>query len=55
MMTYLFRITITVNGAEQEQYTRRMTQAQAWREMQTESAELAELYTDWRVKVEQVN
>lgn len=55
MMTYQFRITIIVNGAMQEQYTRRMTQAQVWREMQSESAGLAEMYADYRVKVEQVD
>lgn len=55
MMIYLFRITVIINGAEQEQYTRRMTQAQVWREMQSESAELSRMYADYRVRVEQVD
>ena len=55
MTTYLFRFTIIVNGTAQEQYTERMTQAHAWRMMQSESAELAQMYSDYRVRVEQVD
>jgi len=55
MTTYQFRITIIINGATQEQYTERMTQASAWRMMQSESAELAQMYSDYRIRVEQVD
>ena len=55
MMTYLFQITITVNGVTQEQYTERMSQAQVWRVSADESAELALMYSDYRVRVEQVD
>lgn len=55
MTTHLFRITIIIGGIAQEQYTERMTQASAWRMTQNESAELAQMYADWRVKVEQVD
>ena len=55
MNTYVFRFTIIVNGIAQEQYTERMTQARAWRMMQSESAELAQMYSDWRMRVEQVD
>ena len=55
MMTYLFRVTIAVNGIVQEQYTERMSQAKAWRLSADESAELALMYSDYRVRVEQVD
>ena len=54
-MTYQFRITIIIGGAEQEQYTERMTQDRAWHMMRDEGAELAQMYADWRIRVEQVD
>lgn len=49
---YQFQITVLVAGSIVEQYTRRLTQCEAWRWGNEESDRLAQMYADWRLRVE---
>lgn len=50
---YQFRLTVIIDGSICEQYTRWMTQAEAWVWAREKGAEMREMYADYRVKVEQ--
>ena len=52
---YQFRLTIIIEGAVSEQYAAQMTQAEAWSEAQGISGGLAQMYADYRVRVEYVS
>lgn len=51
-VVYQFRFTVIIAGCVQSVDTERMTQAEAWSMSGRVSAELAQVYADYAVRVE---
>lgn len=52
---YQFRLTVLIDGGIAEQYIQRLSEGAVWVWMREKSAELAEMYAAWAVRVEYVS